>query len=51
MIAILHTVAEYLEAITDPGHGRHDEFMDWTGPFEPEAFDPKAATRVMKKVR
>lgn len=41
---------EYLEAIADPSHERHEEFMDWRGPFDAEAFDPKKATKEMRKV-
>jgi len=40
---------EYLEAMADPEHERHDEFMDWRGPFDPEAFDPAKATKRMKR--
>jgi hypothetical protein len=41
---------EFLEAITDPGHERHEEFRDWIGGrFDPEAFDPAAATREMRR--
>jgi len=41
--------AEYLEALADPKHERHDEFMEWSGPFDPDDFDPKKATKEMKK--
>jgi len=40
--------SEYLEAIADPEHERHDEFIQWSGPFDPEAFN---ATKVTKKMR
>lgn len=30
---------EYLEAIQDPSHPQHDELLEWSGPFDPEAFD------------
>jgi len=43
--------AEYVEAMADPNHEQHDEFMEWSGPFDPEAFDPKKATREMRKVK
>src|SRR5262249_26268914 len=36
---------EYLEAMSDPCHERHEEFLGWRGPFNPEAFDPVKATR------
>ena len=33
--------AEFLAAIDDPRHERHDELLDWIGGgFDPEAFDP-----------
>lgn len=41
--------AEYLEALADPKHERHEEFMEWNGPFDPDEFDPKKATRELKK--
>jgi hypothetical protein len=40
---------EYLEAIADPNHDQHKEFMEWRGPFDPEKFDAKAATKEMRK--
>ena len=41
--------AEYLEALADPKHELHDEFMEWSGPFDPDDFDPKKMSREMKK--
>lgn len=43
--------ADYLAAIRDPRHEQHDEMLGWRGPFDPEAFDPKKATREMRKVK
>ena len=40
---------EYLEALADPKHERHEEFMEWGGSFDPDKFDPKRVTREMKK--
>ena len=40
---------EYLDAMADPEHERHDEYMGWRGPFDPEAFDPAKATKRMKR--
>jgi hypothetical protein len=40
---------EYLEAMADPGHERHEEFLGWRGPFDPEAFDPTKATKRMRR--
>ena len=40
---------EYLEAMADPKHEQHEEFMEWSGRFAPEKFDAKAATKAMQK--
>ena len=40
---------EYLEAMVNPKHKRHKEFLGWRGPFDPEKFDAKAATKQMQK--
>jgi hypothetical protein len=40
---------EFLEAMADPKHERHEEFMEWGGRFAPEKFDAKAATKAMQK--
>src|SRR5206468_3227210 len=31
--------ADYLRAISDPGHEQHEEMLIWRGEFDPEAFD------------
>lgn len=41
--------ADFLEALADPKHEQHDDFMEWAGRFKPEAFDAKKATKAMKK--
>lgn len=41
--------ADYLAAVADPQHERHEELLEWRGPFDPEAFDSKKATREMRK--
>ena len=41
--------ARYLEAIADPKHERHKELLEWSGPFDPEAFDAKAVTKRMQR--
>ena len=43
--------ADYLAAIADPQHERHEELLEWRGPFDQEAFDAKKATREMRKVK
>lgn len=40
---------EFLEAVADPKHEQHDDFMEWGGEFDPEKFDAKQATKAMKK--
>ena len=40
---------EYLEALADPDHERHEEFMEWSGPFDPEKFDAEAVTKRMRR--
>ncbi len=41
--------AEYLEAMADPSHERHQEMLDWNGPFNPAAFNPHLANHVMQE--
>ena len=41
--------ADYLVAIADPDHEYHEEFLEWTGPFDSDKFDVKKATREMRK--
>jgi hypothetical protein len=40
---------EYLAALADPKHDRHEELLDWMGPFDPDAFDSKVATKAMRR--
>jgi len=37
--------AEYLEAMADPSHERHQEMLDWNGPFNPDGVNPHLATQ------
>jgi len=30
---------EYLEALADPSHENHKDFLQWRGKFDPESFD------------
>ena len=40
----------FIEAIENPEHERHEELLEWIGgSFDPETFDPAAATKAMKK--
>ena len=41
---------DFIQAIEDSDHERHEELPEWIGgSFDPEAFDPAAATKAMKK--
>lgn len=40
---------EFLQALIDPKHERHDHFLEWAGPFHPEAFDIAQATQRMRQ--
>jgi hypothetical protein len=40
--------AEFLAALADPQHERHDEFLEWGGPFDPEEFDAAETTELMQ---
>lgn len=43
--------ADYLAAIADSEHEQHEEMLEWRGPFDPEAFDAKKATKEIRKVK
>jgi hypothetical protein len=40
---------EFLEALADPKHEQHDDFVQWAGTFDSETFDPKVAIKHMKR--
>jgi hypothetical protein len=40
---------EYLEVMSDPEHEEHESFLEWQGPFDPEAFDAVATTKRMRR--
>ncbi|QDU93716.1 plasmid pRiA4b ORF-3 family protein [Lignipirellula cremea] len=40
---------EFLAVIADPEHEDHERLLRWAGTFDPDAFDPKQATKEMKK--
>lgn len=42
---------EFAEAIRDPEHERHEEFLEWRGEFDPEAFDPDAVNKELRRLR
>jgi hypothetical protein len=41
--------AEYLEAITNPKHREHRDYLEWNGPFDPAKFNAATATRRMRE--
>ncbi len=44
--------AEFLDAIADPKHPEHEEYLDWVGDgFDAEAFDVEEANRALEYVR
>jgi len=43
--------ADYLAALGDPKHWQHDQMLEWRGPFDPEAFDAKKATKEIRKIK
>lgn len=44
--------AEFLDAIRDPSHPEHEEYLDWVGDeFDPEALDLEEANRMLGYVR
>ena len=42
---------EFADAIKDPRHERHGEFVEWRGEFDPEAFDPDALNKELRRLR
>lgn len=40
---------EFLEALADPKHEQHDDFIEWGGDFDPKEFDAGETTKAMKK--
>ena len=44
--------ADFLEAIQDPDHPEHEEYLEWAGEdFDPEAFDLDEVNRALRKMR
>jgi hypothetical protein len=43
---------DFLDAIQDPDHERHEEILEWVGgKFDPEAFDIEAVNEALARVR
>lgn len=44
--------ANFLQAIKDPKHEEHEEFLEWVGgDFDPEAFDLDETNKLLKKIK
>jgi Plasmid pRiA4b ORF-3-like protein len=44
--------ANFLEAISDPSHEEHDEYVEWIGgEFDPEEFDVDLVNQRLKRIR
>jgi hypothetical protein len=41
--------ADFLEAIADPKHEQHDDYVGWAGDFDPEKFDAGETTKAMRR--
>ena len=41
--------SDYLEALADPKHEQHEEFLEWRGPCDPDKFDAAKATKMMRR--
>lgn len=39
---------DFLDALADPDHEQHDEFIEWGGNFDADKFDTKQATKAMR---
>ncbi len=42
---------EFLEAIKDPDHENHEEYLEWIGEFDPEEFDLDGINQMLSKVK
>ncbi len=42
---------ELLEALQDPKHERHEEFLEWAGEFDAKLFDIDAVNGALRKLR
>jgi len=40
---------ELLEAVNDPNHEQHEDFMEWAGNIDPDEFDAVKATKEMRR--
>jgi Plasmid pRiA4b ORF-3-like protein len=42
---------EFVKAIRDPRHERHEEYREWAGEFDPEALDLDAVNKELRRLR
>jgi len=42
---------EYVEAMTDPDHPEHEDWLEWRGEFDPEAFDVDEVNAALRELR
>jgi Plasmid pRiA4b ORF-3-like protein len=40
----------FLEALADPEHERHEEMLEWSGPFDPENFSIDDVNAELRKI-
>jgi len=40
-----------LDAIADPKHEHHDDYMEWCGELDPEAFDAEKTSQTLRRLR
>ena len=45
-----YNYGDFLYVLSDSNDERHEEYLEWYGEFDPESFDAKQATRVMRRV-
>lgn len=46
-----HGYDQYREAMLDPTHEQHEEYLSWRGTFDPYAFDLLAVNRALRRVK
>jgi len=48
----VHGFADFIEAVGDPDHEEHGDYLTWVGrPFDPEAFSVAGANAALQRVR
>ena len=41
--------AEFVDAISNPQHDRHQDMLDWNGPYDPTSFDAAEMTKLLHR--